>query len=121
MSERSQAPRPEGEYFEPNRFASLSVLLGGIAFVALVLCMISAYVEPMQFSFSWFFAFAYFFVMRGMFLLDHRASRHRSEWSVVVRRQLRTSRAFCSPGAVVYSGAAPATSALRMDGHSAGT
>ena len=89
MSERSQAPRPEGEYFEPNRFAGLSVLLGGIAFVALVLCMIGAYVEPMQFSFSWFFAFAYFFTLcAGCFfwIIVHHATD--AEWSVVVRRQL---------------------------------
>jgi hypothetical protein len=89
MSERSQAPRPEGEYFEPNRFAGLSVLLAGIAFVSLVLCVIGAYRNPMQFSFSWLFAFAYFFTLcAGCFfwIIVHHATD--AEWSVVVRRQL---------------------------------
>jgi hypothetical protein len=90
MSERSQAlPRPEGEYFETSRFAGLSVLLGGVAFVALVLCIIGAAVEPIQFSFSWLFAFAFFFTLgAGCFLwtIIHHAVD--AEWSVVVRRQL---------------------------------
>jgi hypothetical protein len=90
MSERSQAlPRPEGEYFESTRFAGLSVLLGGVAFVALVLCVVGAYVEPLQFSFSWLFAFAFFFTLcAGCFFwtIVHHATD--AEWSVVVRRQL---------------------------------
>ena len=89
MSERSQAPQPEGEYFETNRFAGISVLVGGIAFVALVLCVVGAAVEPIQFSFSWLFAFAFFFTLcAGCFLwtIIHHAVD--AEWSVVVRRQL---------------------------------
>ena len=47
MSERSETvPTPEGEYFESNRFAGLSFLLGLIAFVALVLCLVGAVVNP---------------------------------------------------------------------------
>jgi len=75
MSERSQAPRPEGEYFETNRFAGLSVLLGGIAFVALVLCVIGAAVEPIQFSFS---ALCFRFLLHALcrlFLMDDHSSR----------------------------------------------
>jgi hypothetical protein len=90
MSERSQAlPRPEGEFFETNRFAGLSVLLGAIAFVALVLCIVGAWVDPRQFSFSWLFAFAFFFTLcAGCFFwtIVHHATD--AEWSVVVRRQL---------------------------------
>ena len=90
MSERSQAlPRPEGEYFESSRFAGLSVLLGGVAFVALVLCVVGAYVEPVQFSYSWLFAFAFFFTLcAGCFFwtIVHHATD--ANWSVVVRRQL---------------------------------
>jgi hypothetical protein len=89
MSERSQAPRPEGEYFEANRFAGLSVIIGGIAFVSLVLCVVGAAVEPIQFSYSWLFAFAFFFTLcAGCFLwtIIHHAVD--AEWSVVVRRQL---------------------------------
>jgi len=41
MSERLQTvPTPEGEYFESSRFAGLSFLLGLVAVVALVLCVI---------------------------------------------------------------------------------
>jgi hypothetical protein len=89
MSERSQAPRPEGEYFEANRFAGISVIVGGIAFVALVLCVVGAAVDPIQFSFSWLFAFSFFFTLcAGCFLwtIIHHAVD--AEWSVVVRRQL---------------------------------
>src|SRR6266699_1779464 len=64
MSERSQAvPTPEGEYFERSRFAGLSLLLGVIAVVALVLCAVGAFVDPHQFSYSWLFAFAFFFTL----------------------------------------------------------
>src|SRR2546425_11266144 len=90
MSERSQAvPTPEGEYFERNRFAGLSLLLGTIALVALVLCAVGAFVNPHQFSYSWLFAFAFFFTLcAGCFFwtIVHHATD--AEWSVVVRRQL---------------------------------
>jgi hypothetical protein len=89
MSERSEVPAPEGEYFETNRFGGLSMLLAVVAFVALVLCVIGASVEPRQFSFSWLFAFAFFFTLcAGCFFwtIVHHATD--AEWSVVVRRQL---------------------------------
>ena len=90
MSERSQTvPTPEGEYFESNRFAGLSFLLGLIAFVALALCVVGAIVNPHQFSYSWLFAFAFFFTLcAGCFFwtIVHHATD--AEWSVVVRRQL---------------------------------
>ena len=90
MSERSQAvPTPEGEYFERSRFAGLSLVLGVIALVALVLCAIGAFVDPHQFSYSWLFAFAFFFTLcAGCFFwtIVHHATD--AEWSVVVRRQL---------------------------------
>ena len=97
MSERSQTvPTPEGEYFERNRFAGLSLLLGTIALVALVLCAVGAFVNPHQFSYSWLFAFAFFFTLcAGCFFwtIVHHATD--AEWSVVVRRQLEAV-----PGAV---------------------
>ena len=90
MSERSQAvPTPEGEYFDRSRFAGLSLLLGVIALVALVLCAVGAFVDPHQFSYSWLFAFAFFFTLcAGCFFwtIVHHATD--AEWSVVVRRQL---------------------------------
>src|SRR5947199_10788716 len=90
MSERSQTvPTPEGEYFEGNRFAGLSFLLGLTAFVALALCVVGAIVNPHQFSYSWLFAFAFFFTLCvGCFFwtIVHHATD--AEWSVVVRRQL---------------------------------
>jgi hypothetical protein len=92
MSDRPHdLPAPEGEYFESNRFAGLSVLLAGIAFVALVLCVVGAAIEPQQFSYSWLFAFAFFFTLcAGCFFwtIVHHATD--AEWSVVVRRQLET-------------------------------
>src|SRR5947207_15992617 len=90
MSDRLQnAPTPEGEYFESSRFAGLSVLLGVVAFVALALCGAGAAIDPKQFSFSWLFAFAFFFTLcAGCFFwtIVHHATD--ADWSVVVRRQL---------------------------------
>jgi hypothetical protein len=90
MSDRSQTvPTPEGEYFESERFSGLSVLLGVIAFVALALCGAGAAIEPKQLSFSWLFAFAFFFTLcAGCFFwtIVHYATD--AEWTVVVRRQL---------------------------------
>src|SRR5262249_51062848 len=90
MSERSHsAPTPEGEYFDSGRFAGLSSLLGLIAIVALALCVVGAFLNPHQFSYSWLFAFAFFFTLcAGCFFwtIVHHATD--AEWSVVVRRQL---------------------------------
>jgi len=90
MSERSHTvPTPEGEYFESSRFAGLSFLLGLIAVIALVLCAVGAVVNPHQFSYSWLFAFAFFFTLcAGCFFwtIVHHATD--ADWSVVVRRQL---------------------------------
>jgi hypothetical protein len=90
MSDRlHNAPKPEGEYFESGRFAGLSVLLGVIAFVALALCGAGAVIDPKQFSYSWLFAFGFFFTLcAGCFFwtIVHYATD--AEWTVVVRRQL---------------------------------
>ena len=90
MSERSHTvPTPEGEYFESNRFAGLSSLLGLIAIVALALCVVGAFLNPHQFSYSWLFAFAFYFTLcAGCFFwtIVHHATD--ANWSVVVRRQL---------------------------------
>jgi len=90
MSERlGTVPTPEGEYFESSRFTGLSTLLGVIAVVALVLCLVGALVNPHQFSYSWLFAFAFFFTLcAGCFFwtIVHYATD--AEWTVVVRRQL---------------------------------
>jgi hypothetical protein len=90
MSERlTNAPAPEGEYFESGRFAGLSVLLGVIAFVALALCGAGAAIDPQQFSYSWLFAFGFFFTLfAGCFFwtIVHYATD--AAWTVVVRRQL---------------------------------
>jgi len=90
MSDRMHnAPTPEGEFFESGRFAGLSVLLGVVAFVALALCGAGAAIDPKQFSFSWLFAFGFFFTLcAGCFFwtIVHYATD--AEWTVVVRRQL---------------------------------
>lgn len=90
MSDRSHVvPTPEGEYFERSRFASLSLISGVVAAIALVLCIVGAFVAPHQFAYSWLFGFAFFFTLcAGCFFwtIVHHAVD--AEWSVVVRRQL---------------------------------
>lgn len=90
MSERSDVvPVPEGEYVEANRFPGLSLVLGAVGLVSLGLCVVGAFVNRQQFSFSWLFAFAYFFtLLAGCFfwIIVHHVTD--AEWSVVVRRQL---------------------------------
>ena len=90
MSERlHNAPTPEGEYFETGRFAGLSVLLGIIGLVALALCGVGAVIDPHQFSYSWLFAFAFFFTLcAGCFFWTIVHYAVDAEWTVVVRRQL---------------------------------
>src|SRR5438067_12671303 len=90
MSDRLQnAPTPEGEFFESGRFAGLSVLLGVIAFVGLALCGAGAVIDPKQFSFSWLFAFGFFFTLcAGCFLLTIVHYATDAEGSVVVRLPL---------------------------------
>jgi hypothetical protein len=89
MSDRPELPTPEGEYFESGRFAGLSLIVGAVAFAAVVLSVIGAFTQPLQFSFSWLFAFGFFFTLcAGCFFwtIVHHAVD--AEWSVVVRRQL---------------------------------
>src|SRR5436309_12239064 len=104
MSDRlHNAPTPEGEYFDTGRFAGLSVLLGVIAFVALALCGAGAAIDPKQFSFSWLFAFGFFFTLcAGCFFwtIVHYATN--AEWSVVVRRQLENIAALLTVLAVLF-------------------
>jgi hypothetical protein len=90
MSDRSHVvPTPEGEYFENERFAGLSFLLGLLAIVGLLGSGIGAYLSPRQFSFSWLFAFAVYFTLCAgclFWIIVHYVTD--AEWSVVVRRQL---------------------------------
>jgi hypothetical protein len=90
MSERADViPTPEGEYIEKNRFAPLSFLLAILGIVGLALSAVGAYVSPHQFSFSWLFAFAFYFtILAGCFfwIIVHHVVD--AAWSVVVRRQL---------------------------------
>src|SRR5437660_2535619 len=90
MSERTHVvPTPEGEYFENGRFAGLSFLLGMLAVLGLGLSLLGAIFWPQQFSFSWLFAFAFFFTLCAgclFWIIVHHATD--AEWSVVVRRQL---------------------------------
>jgi hypothetical protein len=90
VSERSDViPVPEGQYFEANRFSGLSLLLAVIGLLSLGICAVGAFVDRHQFSFSWLFAFAFFFTLiAGCFfwIIVHHVTD--AEWSVVVRRQL---------------------------------
>jgi len=90
MSDRSHVtPAPEGEYFEEGRFAGLSLLCGGIGIVFLILSFVGAFISPVQFSFSWLFAFIFFFTLCAgclFWTIVHHVVD--AEWSVVIRRQL---------------------------------
>ena len=90
MSDRSHVtPAPEGEFFETSRFAGLSLICGAIGLVGLILSFVGAFVSPVQFSFSWLFAFFVFFTLciGCLFwtIVHHVVD---AEWSVVVRRQM---------------------------------
>src|SRR5207249_8882250 len=103
MSERSEGlPTPEGEYFESSRFAGLSFVLGVVAVIALVLCLVGAFVSPHQFSYSWLFAFGFFFTLcAGCFFwtfVDHAID---AGWRVVVRRPLENVAALVMVVSVV--------------------
>lgn len=94
---------PEGEYFESSRFTGLSTLLGVVAVVSLVLCLIGAFVNPHQFSYSWLFAFVFFFTLcAGCFFwtIVHHATD--ADWSVVVRRQLENIAVLLGVLAVLF-------------------
>lgn len=89
MSERTNPPTPEGEYFESNRFAGLSTLLAIVAVVALILSVVGAFMDPKQFAFSWLFGFTVFFTLCAgclFWTIVHHCTD--AEWSVVVRRQM---------------------------------
>src|ERR1051326_7772749 len=104
MSERLEAaPTPEGEYFDGRRFAGLSLLVGAIAVVELVLCLIGALVNPHQLSYSWLFAFVFFFTLCAVCLfwtIVHHATD--ADWSVVVRRQLENIAVLLAVLAVLF-------------------
>src|SRR5437868_6300206 len=104
MSERlDTAPMPEGEYFDSRRFTGLSTLLGAIAVVSLVRCLVGAFVNPHQFSYSWLFAFVFFFTLcAGCFFwtIVHHATD--ADWSVVVRRQLENIAVLLGVLAVLF-------------------
>src|SRR6186997_3701211 len=104
MSERSDVvPVPEGEYIEANRFPGLSLLLGVVGLVSLALCIVGAINDKHQFSFSWLFAFAFFFtLLAGCFfwVIVHHVTD--AEWSVVVRRQLENIGALLAVLALLF-------------------
>jgi len=104
MSERSEVlPMPEGEYYDRNRLTGLSFIVGIVAVISLVLCCVGAFVSPHQFSYSWLFAFAFFFTLcAGCFFwtIVHHATD--ADWSVVVRRQLENIAALLAVLAVLF-------------------
>src|SRR5438067_13925276 len=89
MSERSDiVPTPEGEYIEATRFAPLSLLLALVGVIGLGLSVVGAFVSPHQFSFSWLFAFAFYFTLLAgclFWLIVHQVVD--AELLVVVPRQ----------------------------------
>ena len=90
MSDRSHVvPAPEGEFFENSRFNGLSLICGVIGIVGLILSFVGAFISPVQFSYSWLFAFIFFFTLcigcHFWTIVHHVVD---AEWSVVVRRQM---------------------------------
>ncbi|MEO6872111.1 MAG: hypothetical protein ABI233_07815 [Chthoniobacterales bacterium] len=90
MSDRTHVqPAPEGEFFESSRFSGLSLIFGAIGLIFLILSFIGGYFSPVQFSYSWLFAFFFYFTLciGCLFwtIVHHVVD---AEWSVVVRRQL---------------------------------
>src|SRR5437870_13818425 len=104
MSERSHTiPTPEGEYFESNRFAGLSSLLGLIAIVALALCVVGAFLNPPQCSYSWLFAFAFFLTpCDGCFFRTIVLPATDAVWSVLVPRQMARSAVLRAVIAILF-------------------
>ncbi|HZS17915.1 MAG TPA: hypothetical protein VFA51_08300 [Candidatus Udaeobacter sp.] len=104
MSERSEVlPMPEGEYFDRNRLTGLSFIVGIVAVISLAISCVGAFVNPHQFSYSWLFAFAFFFTLcAGCFFwtIVHHATD--ADWSVVVRRQLENLAALLAVLAVLF-------------------
>jgi hypothetical protein len=104
MSDRSRnLPTPEGEQFEGSRFPGLSMLLGALALIGIVLSIVGAIVDPHQFSYSWLFAFAFFFTLcvgNFFWTIVHHATD--AEWSVVVRRQLENIGSLLAVMAVFF-------------------
>jgi hypothetical protein len=104
MSDRSHnLPTPEGEQFEGSRFPGLSMLLGALALIGIVLSIVGAIVDPHQFSYSWLFAFAFFFTLcvgNFFWTIVHHATD--AEWSVVVRRQLENIGSLLAVMAVFF-------------------
>ncbi|MGI9086652.1 MAG: hypothetical protein ACR2HH_02760 [Chthoniobacterales bacterium] len=88
MSERTEVPTPEGQYFESSRFSGLSLIMAIVAVIGLGLSVVGAIFWPEQFAYSWLFGWAFFFTLcTGCFfwIIVHHAVD--AEWSVVVRRQ----------------------------------
>ncbi|HEV3410288.1 MAG TPA: hypothetical protein VG095_08330, partial [Chthoniobacterales bacterium] len=105
MSERAHdtIPTPEGEYFEKNRFAGLSMLIAVVAVAGLAFSLVGAVLAPKQFAFSWLFGFTVCFALcAGCFFwtIVHHAVD--AEWSVVVRRQLENIAALFPVLAVLF-------------------
>ena len=104
MSERSQRfPTPEGEYFESSRFAGLSLAPGIDCHCGARALRRRRILNPHQFSYSWLFAFAFFFTLcAGCFFwtIVHHATD--ADWSVVVRRQLENIAALLVVLAVLF-------------------
>src|SRR5271163_3007856 len=77
---------PPPERLGPARFA-LSVLFGGVAVIGAILSCIGAAVDHVQFAYSWFFSFYFFFsIVLGAFFWVTLHYACDSDWSVIARR-----------------------------------
>jgi hypothetical protein len=77
---------PAPENLGPGRFP-LMLLLGGVSIVGILLCTVGIAVDHVQFAYSWFFGFYYFFTIAlGAFFWVTLHYACDSDWSVLPRR-----------------------------------
>jgi hypothetical protein len=90
MSDHAEATsEPKAEFFDQRQAGNLTLVLPAAGLLAIVACIIGAFVNREQFAYSWLFAFTYFFTLLAgslFWVLVHHATD--AEWSVVVRRVL---------------------------------
>ena len=77
---------PPPERLGPGKYP-LSAIFAGGAIIGLIFSAICAYFQPVQFAYSWFFAFYYFMTIAlGSFFWVTLHYACDSDWSVIVRR-----------------------------------
>src|SRR5450755_4578416 len=77
---------PPAERLGPGKFP-MSAIFAGLSVIGIILSVIGAATDYVQFAYSWFFAFYYFFTIAlGAFFWVTLHYACDSEWSVLARR-----------------------------------